>query len=154
MNRIPYAMAGWLIAFLLWHVPFVFGWNPFDGEMNSVFHIYNLALILTAVAGTVVVLATVRPWGRKVPRWAVLIPLMVGCVLLVLRGVPGFVEFLAQVSGLAPAGFLGLFDESVEAPTGVELWAGYFVNLFFFVGALLLVPTTVRYWKLQPSRVD
>jgi hypothetical protein len=78
---------------------------------------------------------------------------MVGCVLLVLRGVPGFVEFLAQVSGLAPAGFLGLFDKSIEAPTGVELWAGYFVNLFFFVGALLLVPTTVRYWKLQPSRV-
>lgn len=153
MNRIPYLMAGWLIAFLAWHVPFFFGWNPFDGEIDSVFHVYNLTLVGIAVAGTVIVLATVRPWGRRIPRWAVLIPLMVGSVLLVLRGVPGFVEFLAQVSGLAPAGLLGLFDKSLPPATGAELWAGYFVNLFFFVGALLIVPTTVRYRTLQPGRV-
>jgi hypothetical protein len=151
MNRIPravpYATAAWLVAFIGWHVPFVFGWNPFDGETGAVFHAYNLTLIGVAVAGTVVVLATVRPWGAGVPRWVLLTPLLIGCVLLVLRGVPGFVEFLAQVTGLAPAGLMGLFDRSVEAPTGAELWVGYAINLFFFLGCLLLVPTTVRFWR-------
>jgi hypothetical protein len=155
MTRIAYATATWLVAFVAWHVPFVFGWNPFGGtELDSVFHVYNLTLIGMAVAGTVVVLATVRPWGRRVPRWVLLTPLVFGSVLLGLRGVPGFVEFLAQVSGLAPAGLLGLLDKTVEPATGVELYAGYAINLFFFVGAMLLIPTTVRFWRSQPRRVQ
>jgi hypothetical protein len=144
-----YASAAWLVAFVGWHAPFLFGWNPFHGEGmdTAAFHAYNATLICMAAIGAVVVLATVRPWGRRVPRWLLLTPLVVGCVLLVLRGVPGFVEFVAQVTGLAPAGLMGLFDEDVAAPTGAELWAGYAINLYFFLGALLLVPATYGFWR-------
>jgi hypothetical protein len=148
-----YASAAWLVAFVGWHVPFLFGWNPFHGEGmdTAAFHAYNATLICMAAVGAVVVTATVRPWGRRVPRWLLLTPLVVGCVLLVLRGVPGFVEFVAQVTGLAPAGLLGLLDEDVAAPTGAELWAGYAINLYFFLGAVLLVPATYAFWR-APDR--
>jgi hypothetical protein len=118
---------------------------------RAVFHAYNATLICMAAIGAVVVLATVRPWGRRVPRWLLLTPLVVGCVLLVLRGVPGFVEFVAQVTGIAPAGLMGLVDPDLEPPTGAELRAGYAINLYFFLGALLLVPATYRFWR-EPGR--
>jgi hypothetical protein len=148
-----YASAAWLVAFVGWHTPFLFGWNPFHGEGmdTAAFHAYNATLICMAAVGAVVVLATVRPWGRRVPRWLLLTPLVIGCVLLVLRGVPGFVEFVAQVTGLAPAGLMGLFDEDVAAPTGAELWVGYAINLYFFLGAVLLVPATYGFWR-APGR--
>jgi hypothetical protein len=145
-----YASAAWLVAFVGWHAPMLFGWNPFDTTASTnlaVFLLYDAALIWIAAVGAVVVLATVRPWGRRVPRWLLLVPLVFGSVLLTVRGVPGFVEFLAQVTGLAPAGLVGLLDPSVKAPTGLELYAGYAINLYFFVGAILLVPATIRFWR-------
>jgi len=148
-----YASAAWLVAFVGWHAPLSLGWNPFpdpatgEGMSGTVFQAYNLTLICMASIGTVVVLATVRPWGRRFPRWLLLTPLVIGSVLLVLRGVPGFVEFLAQVTGVAPAGLMGQLDPDVEAPTGTQLYAGYAINLFFFLGAVLLVPATYRFWR-------
>lgn len=158
MRTFAYATAAWLVVFVAWHVPLLFGWRPFpetdgDGMDGVVFHLYDGGLILVAALGAVIVLATVRPWGRRVPRVLLLGPLVLGSVLLVVRGVPGFAEFVAQVTGLAPAGFLGLLDETVAAPVGVELWASYAINLFFFLGAVLLVPTTVMFWASQPRRV-
>jgi hypothetical protein len=146
-----YASAAWLVAFVGWHVPLSLGWNPLpdngDGMSGAVFHTYNVTLICMATIGAVAVLATVRPWGRRIPRWLLLTPLVVGSVLLVLRGVPGFVEFLGQVTGVAPAGLMGLADPDLVAPTGRTLWAGYAINLYFFLGAVLLVPATYRFWR-------
>lgn len=150
-----YAAAAWLVTFIGWHAPMLFGWNPLpenDPPANmAVFHAYNATLICMAALGTVVVLATVRPWGRRLPRWLLMFPLVVGCVLLTLRGVPGFLEFLGQVTGLAPAGLAGLLDRSVEPPTGRVRWAGYAINLFFFVGAVVLVPATIRFRRRRPD---
>jgi hypothetical protein len=152
-NWPAYTSAAWLVAFVGWHVPFLLGWNPFHGEGmdGAVFLAYDATLICMAGIGAVVAVATVRPWGRRVPRRLLLTPLVVGCVLLVARGVPGFVEFLAQVTGLAPAGLAGLLDEDLAAPTGWHLWAGYAINLYFFLGAVLLVPATYRFWR-APGR--
>jgi len=144
-----YAAATWLVVFIGWHVPMLFGWNPLpenDPPANlAVFHAYNATLICIAAIGTAVVLATVRPWGRRIPRRLLLAPLVIGCALLVLRGVPGFVEFLLQVTGVSPTGLMALFEDDPEPPARRVLWAGYAINLFFFVGAVLLVPATLRF---------
>jgi hypothetical protein len=150
MRNFAYATAAWLVAFVGWHAPMLFGWNPLPEDAGAagpdpnpvVFHTYNATLICMAAIGTVVVLATVRPWGRRFPRWLLLTPLVLGSVLLTLRGVPGFVEFVLQITGVAPAGILGLFDPAVELPSDRVRWAGYAINLFFFLGAVLLVPAT------------
>lgn len=145
-----YASAAWLIAFVGWHAPLLFGWEPFPAteEVNPVvFATYDSVLIVMAALGTIAVLGTVRPWGARFPRRLLLLPLVVGSVLLTLRGVPGFLEFLAQVTGLAPAGLAGLLDDSVVAPTGARMWAGYGINLFFFLGAVFLVPATLRFYR-------
>ncbi|BCY08946.1 hypothetical protein [Actinoplanes sp. L3-i22] len=145
-----YASVAWLVAFVGWHAPLLFGWEPFPAtdEVNrAVFVAYDSALIAIAAIGAVVVLATVRPWGRRFPFLLLFAPLAFGSFLLLLRGVPGFVEFLAQVTGLAPAGLAGLLDKSVAAPTGARLWASYAINVYFFLGAVLLTPATVHFWR-------
>ena len=90
--------------------------------------------------GAAVVLATIRPWGRRIPRWVLLTPLWFGSALLVVRGVPGMAENLLMVTGIRRGGFMGTGDISTP-----ELWAGVGINSYFFVGAVLLVPTTVSY---------
>jgi hypothetical protein len=150
-----YAAAAWLVVFVMWHVPMTLGWDVLPASDTAepgpvsrvVFHAYNLTLIGMAAVGTLVVLATVRPWGRRFPRWVVLTPLWIGCGLLVLRGVPGFVELVLQVTGVAPAGLMGLVDHDLRPATGPARWAEYAINLYFFLGALLLLPATLRYQR-------
>jgi hypothetical protein len=146
----PYAAAVWLVVFVLWHLPVALGWTAVatgtaaDAAPVSriVFHAYNGTLMAMASAGVAVVLATVRPWGRRIPRRLLTTPLLIGSTLLVVRGVPGFAEFILQVTGVAPAGLMG-----GQPTTGSVRWAEYAINLYFFLGALLLVPTTRRYLR-------
>ncbi|MBG6064721.1 hypothetical protein [Micromonospora ureilytica] len=102
--------------------------------------IFNVVLISMSAIGAAVVLATVRPRARHLPRWLLLTPLLSGSMLLVVRGVPGMVENLLMVTGVRRGGFVGAADIS----TG-EFWAGIGINTYFFAGAVLLVGTTVSY---------
>jgi hypothetical protein len=61
----------------------------------------------------------------------------------VARGVPGFVGFVLQVTGVAPAGLMGLVDPDLQATTGSARWTAYAINLYFFTVALVHVPTTL-----------
>ncbi|MFE9193008.1 hypothetical protein ACFYL6_25740 [Micromonospora sp. NPDC007208] len=104
--------------------------------------VFNVVLISMSAIGAAVVLATVGPGARRLPRWLLLTPLLSGSMLLVIRGVPGMVENLLMVTGLRRGGFMGVSDIS----TG-EFWAGVAINTYFFAGAVLLVGTTVSYGR-------
>ncbi|WP_433288222.1 hypothetical protein [Micromonospora sp. CA-244673] len=148
--RWAYGTVAWLVFFVVSHVVVVFfpGDDPTgDGPWDlRAYVIFNIVLILMAAVGTAVVMATVRPWGRRVPRWVLLTPLWFGSTLLVVRGVPGMVENLLMATGIRRGGFVGAEDISTA-----ELWAGLGINTYFFVGAVLLVVTTVSY--VRRSRV-
>ncbi|MET7969164.1 hypothetical protein [Micromonospora sp. NPDC005305] len=103
--------------------------------------IFNITLVLMSAVGAAVVVATVRPWGRRFPRWVLRTPLWFGSALLVVRGVPGMVENLLMATGNR-GGFVGADDISTA-----EFWAGIGINTYFFVGAVLLVVTTVSYHR-------
>ncbi|MFE9957284.1 hypothetical protein [Micromonospora sp. NPDC005299] len=111
--------------------------------------IFNVILILMSAVGAVAVVATIRPWGRRVPRWVLLTPLWFGSALLVVRGVPGMVENLLMATGIRRGGFMGAEHISVA-----EFWAGMGINTYFFLGAVLLVPTTVSYFRRSRSDID
>ncbi|MEV4658862.1 hypothetical protein [Micromonospora sp. NPDC049301] len=129
----------WLIFFVASHVVAVFlpGDDPTGGGPWGLraYVIFNIALILMSAVGAVVVVATVRPWGRRAPRWILLTPLWFGSTLLVVRGVPGMVENLLMATGIRRGGFVGAQDISTA-----EFWAGIGINTYFFIGAVLLVP--------------
>ncbi|MEV4536597.1 DUF3995 domain-containing protein [Asanoa sp. NPDC049518] len=106
----------------------------------SAYVAYNVVLIAVAVAGALVLLASVRPWGTAVPRWVISTSLWIGTVLLVLRGVPGLVENAVMVAGVRRGGFMGSQDVSDG-----ELWTGIAINTYFFVGAVVLTAATRAY---------
>lgn len=144
--RWAYGTFAWLIFFVASHVVAVFlpGDDPTgDGPWGlRAYVIFNITLILMSAVGAAVVVATVRPWGRRVPRWILLTPLWFGSTLLVVRGVPGMVENLLMATGIRRGGFVGAQDISTA-----ELWAGIGVNSYFFIGAVLLAVTTVSYFR-------
>ncbi|MFI6258342.1 hypothetical protein ACIBCL_19900 [Micromonospora zamorensis] len=145
-RRWAYGAFAWLIFFVVSHVILVF--FPGDGPTGDgpwdmrAYVIFNVVLISMSAIGAAVVLATVRPPARHLPRWLLLAPLLGGSVLLVIRGVPGMAENLLMVTGVRRGGFMGAADIS----TG-EFWTGIGVNTYFFTGAVLLVGTTVSYTR-------
>ncbi|MEU8419703.1 hypothetical protein AB0C15_02350 [Micromonospora sp. NPDC048835] len=143
-RRWAYGALAWLIFFVVSHVILVFvpGDDPTgDGPWDMrAYVIFNVVLISMSAIGAAVVLATVRPWARRLPRWLLLTPLLSGSALLVVRGVPGMVENLLMVTGVRRGGFVGVAD----IPTD-EFWIGVGINTYFFAGAVLLVGTTVSY---------
>ncbi|MFF0253642.1 hypothetical protein ACFYPW_14240 [Micromonospora zamorensis] len=145
-RRWAYGAFAWLIFFVVSHVILVFfpGDDPTgDGPWDMrAYVIFNVVLISMSAIGAAVVLATVRPPARHLPRWLLLAPLVCGSVLLAIRGVPGMVENLLMVTGVRRGGFMGAGDIS----TG-EFWAGIGINTYFFTGAVLLVGTTVSYGR-------
>lgn len=147
-----YAALGWLGVFVVTHIlAAVFAPEDPDGSASQAVYVwYNVVLIGIATAGAVVVLATVRPWADRVPRWMLLVPLWFGSGLLVLRGVPGMVENVVMMTGLRQGGLMGP-DEDLS--TG-ELWTGVVINTYFFVGALLLVPATIAYARRSHREPD
>ncbi|MGW4154175.1 hypothetical protein ACWEDF_13595 [Micromonospora chersina] len=149
--RWAYGMVAWLVFFVVSHVVAVFfpGDDPTgDGPWDlRAYVIFNVVLILMAAVGAAVVMATVRPWGRRVPRWLLLTPLWFGTALLVVRGVPGMVENVLMATGIRRGGFVGAEDISTA-----EVWAGLGINTYFFVGAVLLVVTTASYVRRSPGR--
>ncbi|MEU4473930.1 hypothetical protein [Micromonospora sp. NPDC023888] len=144
--RWAYGALAWLIFFVVSHVLLVFfpGDDPTgDGPWSTrAYVIFNVVLISMSAVGAAVVLATARPWGRHLPRWLLLPPLLCGSILLVIRGVPGMAENLLMVTGVRRGGFVGAEDIS----TG-EFWAGLGINTYFFAGAVLLMGATVSYGR-------
>lgn len=144
-HRPAYAALVWLLVFVVTHVVAAVATDPAAdaGPWGyRAFLVYDLVLVAIATAGLAVVAATVRPWGRRIPRVLLLVPLWFGAVLLTVRGVPGMVENVAMVTGLAPGGFAG------DGPLGAaDLVWSLAVNTYFFVGAVVLVPTTLAYQR-------
>ncbi|WP_433554015.1 hypothetical protein ACQP08_13200 [Micromonospora zamorensis] len=151
-RRWAYGAFAWLIFFVVSHVLLVFfpGDDPTgDGPWGMrAYVIFNVVLISMSAIGAAVVLATVRPPARHLPRWLLLVPLWCGSVLLVIRGVLGMAENLLMVTGVRRGGFMGAGDIS----TG-EFWAGIGINTYFFTGAVLLVGTTVSYGRRSARSV-
>ena len=110
---------GWLVAFGALHLAWGLGWTgglkafstPSDKDLAAASDPAYLALCAGVAAlcatGAVVALASVRPWGRRLPRWLVATPLWVACGVCVVRGLGNPVQDLLVVGGLVPFDPLG-----------------------------------------------
>ncbi|MBA9004124.1 DUF3995 domain-containing protein [Thermomonospora cellulosilytica] len=149
-----WACCAWLAFFVVSHVLAVIfpGEDPTgDGPWGrTAYVVYNVVLIAMAAAGAVLVLAAVRPWGRRLPRPLVLVPLWFGSVLLVVRGVPGMAENVLVVTGVAPHGLLGTIDGAEADPGTRQFWTSMAVNAYFFLGAVTLLPVARAATRRRP----
>lgn len=81
-----------------------------------------------------------------------LLPLVAGSALLIVRGVPGFVEALLMATRVAPEGLLAAINDTGQPAATTTDWTAIAINSYFFAGALLLVPTTAAYARRSARR--
>jgi uncharacterized protein DUF3995 len=81
-------------------------------------------------------LAFVRPWGRRIPRWALLAGAWGGGALLVLHGA----DFVVQ-GALALGGFV---DVPASVPLAAIRWSTFFWGPWFLLGGLLFCAAAWR----------
>ena len=93
------------------------------------------------VLGGFLALALVRPWGRRIPRWALLAGAWVWGALLVLHGA----DFVAQ-GALALGGFV---DVPASVPPAAIRWSTFLWGPWFLLGGLLFC---VAAWR-APKRL-
>ena len=84
-------------------------------------------------------LALVRPWGRRIPRWVLLAGAWGGGALLVLHGG----DFVVQ-GALALGGFV---DVPAPAPWAAIRWYTFLWGPWFLVGGLLFCAAAWRYGR-------
>jgi hypothetical protein len=141
-----YAAWTWVMAFIAIHFYWYLGGrighpNPLPNASRNVFTVvFTVVVIALFVAGTVVPLASVRPWGHVMPRWMLLSALWAGCAILLLRGGAGVVDELLRVTGLSSTGLTGLTREEVTGltdPSAAVLWSGRAIDAYFLLGGIL-----------------
>ncbi|UNO40499.1 hypothetical protein [Streptomyces sp. MST-110588] len=150
-----YAAFGWLVLSFVWHawmaVDYRRAMGPDSDAPVWVFLAYDGLVTLMSAVGAVLVLATVRAWGDRIPGWMVRVPLWFGAGLLVVRGVPGLIENITTVTGITPHGLLGQATELAGA-WGTAFWTSLAINTYFFIGAVVMVPVAVAYERAVKSR--
>ena len=101
------------------------------------------ATVLLAVAGAALLVALIRPWGRRVPRVLLLGPALVGAATLAPYGVVGL--------GYVAAGALGLADfPRGDFPTAADALLVAAIGLVAFAGLGMALAVAARaYWTTR-----
>ncbi|MGE5813256.1 MAG: DUF3995 domain-containing protein [Acidobacteriota bacterium] len=140
---LAYAAALWALIFGLLHGVWATGWYiGLDRELarkafaRPWFLAYDLAVVVMCLLAVWVALALVRPWGRRVPRWALGVLAWGGTGLLMWRAIASIVQLLYQV---ATGSFVA------RAMLVWEVW--------FYLGAILFGLSTWMFWTVwrKPS---
>lgn len=141
---VAYAAALWALIFAAFHVIWAFGWYiGLDAEDARIAFArpftlaYDLVVAGMCVVAVFVVLALVRPWGRRVPFRVLRFVIWIGTGLLVLR---------AGGSVIQAASFLMTGRFSFEDMGIWEPW--------FYLGAILFSVTTWQYATGGVLRAD
>jgi hypothetical protein len=92
------------------------------------------------LAGLVVPLAIIQPWGRLIPDRVRLVLAWLGCIVRVLRGAAGITDGALRLSGVATTGLSGLTNQELFGqanPSASTLWWSFAIDAYFVLGGLL-----------------
>lgn len=139
--RAAYAALGWVVLFFTLHVYWYLGgsWAS-PGELPDPPHRLLAGIVSVTVAaafplGALVCLAIARGWARGRLAQGAQILVLVGTVLLLVRGGAGIVDDVTRATGLLPKGITGL---SLEEATGHAhlRWSDWAIDVYFLVGGI------------------
>jgi hypothetical protein len=140
-----YAAGGWALLFaapsFYWAAGGTVGTGTLDPGIAAMardpwFVAVVWATGVAKVLAGLLAFALVRPWGRRIPRWALLSGAWGGGALLVLHGA----DFVAQ-GVLALGGFV---DVPASAPLAAIRWSTFLWGPWFLLGGLLFC---IAAWK-------
>jgi len=118
-------------------------------ENDRDFRIMTWVTVELKVLGGLLALATIRPWGRVIPRRVLLAGLVAAGVLLTLYGVAGFVEKALMLSGV--------IDIPASMGEGPARWYLVLWEPWWILGGVLFLLTANAMrrsddWKDSPRR--
>ena len=99
---------------------------------------------LAKVAAGLLALALVRQWGRRIPRWILLVGAWGGGLLLLFHGG----DFVLQ--GSLALG--GLVDVSASAPWDVIRWYNFLWGPYFLLGGILFCAAALHFQRESRDR--
>jgi hypothetical protein len=150
-HRIGYAAAGWTALYGLLKLYWAIGGTRLRDTVGIDKQLWHdgrfVALglwgtVLLALVGIATALATVRPWGARIPRWVIGTGAWFATVVLALRAAPSLVaDALVAADLVVPHGWNA--DRQRLLLWDLRLWAP-----FFAVWALLWAATAWRYSRL------
>jgi hypothetical protein len=153
-RRTAYLAFAWVLAFLAWHVVWALtgleipSASRHGGSTRVLMEVSAVAVDLLAAAGAVLPLALAQAWGRRVPRWMLLVATWTGCALLSVRGLAGIGDDLARLTGVLPRGLTGLTTAQAMGTAHPSTWAvvaGGATDLLFTAGGLVFGMAAVAY---------
>ncbi|WBB65217.1 hypothetical protein [Micromonospora sp. WMMD812] len=155
-RRSAYLAFAWVVVFVAWHVVwYLTGLGipaPSDrnGPARVAVALFQVVVIVMATVGTVLPLAFAMSWGRRLPRWLVVVLGWIGFAVLAVRAMAGVVDTLLRVAGRA----IGLTGPDRQRGHGVEnpgAWdwiASYTTDALFVAGAVAFGVATRRFQRV------
>jgi hypothetical protein len=106
------------------------------------------------VAGHLVPLAIIQPWGKRVPPWLIAACLWTGTALLLMRGAAGILDLVLREVGIT-GGLTGMSYEEVTGDphrsTG-DFWSTVTLEANFVLGGVLYGLTAARHHERRRHR--
>jgi hypothetical protein len=158
--RVAVVTFGWIVVFDLLHVYWELGGrfgfgdqtDPLpSAETGGQWAFTAVVLVLFAI-GTVLPLAFLQRWGRRIPPWVLITMAWVAAVVLSLRAVAAFVDDAMRTVFGSATGLTGLTYEQLlgtATPSAYTLWSARGIDLYFLLGGLLYGATA---WYARRER--
>jgi hypothetical protein len=147
-----YSTFAWVVVFDAFHVYWELGGrfgfgdqaDPLPSGNTVVQRIFGGTVLALFVLGTVLPLALVQRWGRRIPRWVLLTMAWVAAGLLTVRAVAAFIDDAMRTWFGSATGVSGLTYEQLLGtanPSAYTLWSARAIDVYFFVGGVLYAAT-------------
>ncbi len=139
---------GWIVVFdalhVYWELGGRFGFgdqtDPLPTAQTAAQWVFTVLVLVLFALGTVLPLAFVQAWGRRIPRWILLTMAWVAAVLLSLRALAAFADDAMRTVFGSSTGLTGLTYEQLlgtATPSAYTLWSARAIDFYFLLGGIL-----------------
>jgi len=160
-----YSTFAWVVVFDAFHVYWELGGrfgfgdqaDPLPGDDTAVKRILGGIILALFILGTALPLALVQPWGRRIPRWALVTMAWVAAGLLTVRAVAAFIDDAMRTLFGSATGLSGLTYEQLLGtanPSAYTLWSARAIDTYFFAGGVLYATTAWLARRRRPPAGD
>lgn len=161
-----YSTFAWVVVFDAFHVYWAIGGrfgfgdqtDPLPSDDTAAGRVFGVVVLVMFVLGTVLPLAFVQGWGRRIPQWILVTMAWVAAGLLTVRAVAAFIDDAMRTLFGSATGLSGLTYEQLLGtadPSAYTLWSARAIDLYFFIGGVLYATTAwlATHQRRQPVEV-
>lgn len=143
-----YSTFAWVVVFDAFHVYWELGGrfgfgdqaDPLPSGNGAAQRVIGAVILVMFVVGTILPLAFVQRWGRRIPRWMLLTMAWIAAGLLTARALVAFLDDAMRTWFGSATGLSGLTYEQLLGtadPSAYTLWSARAIDAYFLIGGVL-----------------